>query len=162
MGAVSQHIPSLELRSVFWSNKTNATPKSTMNPMQGSLKLQTLLFVSLFFAHTGSAVRKREVPQPTPLVLPFRKENMPADTPLLTWSQLSSQHSPQLPVQRLNHSCKAPAGLVQVQVAGPQALAHGLLAGETDEGSVSVRACWSEGAGGSGGLLQAPLPEPPT
>lgn len=114
-----------------------------------------------YFVHTGITVRKREVPQPTPLVLPFRKENMPADTPPLTWSQLSTQHSPQLPIQRLNHSCKAPAGLVQVQVAGPQTLAHGLLAGETDEGSVSVRACWSEGAGGSGGLLQAPLPQPP-
>lgn len=67
-------------------------------------------------------------------------------------------YPPQLPVQRLNHSCKTPAGLVQIQVAGPQTLTHGLLAGKTEEGRVSVKASGSEGAGGSGGLLQASLP----
>lgn len=70
-------------------------------------------------------------------------------------------YSPQLTVQRLNHSCKAATGLVQVQVAGPQTLSHGLLTGETEKSCLSVEACRSEGAGGSGGLLQAPLPEPP-
>lgn len=70
-------------------------------------------------------------------------------------------HPPQLPVQRLDHSCEAPAGLVQVQVAGPQTLAHGLLVGDTEEASVSVEARGSEGAGGSAGLLQAPLTRPP-
>lgn len=63
------------------------------------------------------------------------------------------RHSPQLPVQRLNHRGKAPAGLVKVGVAGPQALAHGLLAGQTQRGRVSVEASGSDRAGGSAGLL---------
>lgn len=86
---------------------------------------------------------------------------MPADTPLLTCSPARLLHSPQLAVQRLNHGCETAARLVQVQVARPQTLAHGLLAGQTEEGRVSVKTCWSQGATGSGGLLQAPLPQPP-
>lgn len=83
-----------------------------------------------------------------------------ADTPLFTCSQLSSD-SPQLSVQCLNHGRKAPAGLIQIYVAGPQAVAHRLLAGETKKGCLSVETHGSEGATGSGGLLQAPVPAPP-
>lgn len=89
----------------------------------------------------------------------MRETNMPAavHTPSAPGGS-NTLYPPQLSVQCLNHGRKAPAGLVQVQVAGPQTLAHGLLAGQTEEGRVSVKACGSEGAGGSGGLLQAPLP----
>lgn len=70
----------------------------------------------------------------------------------------TSSDSPQLSVQRLDHGCKTPARLVQMDVAGPQTLRHGLLAGETKEGCLSVEA---RGSAGSGGRLQAPLSEPP-
>lgn len=90
----------------------------------------------------------------------FGHANIPADTPILVCRQLSSD-SPQLSVQCLDHGRKAPTGLVQIDVAGPQAVAHVLLAGETKEGRLSVEACGSDRATGSGGLLQAPLPAPP-
>lgn len=96
--------------------------------------------------------------------------NAPAadlSTPGKTWCLQThllltcSSDSPQLSVQRLDHGCKTPARLVQIHVAGPQTLRHGLLAGETKEGCLSVEARGSAGAAGSGGLLQAPLSEPP-
>lgn len=98
-----------------------------------------------------------------PANAPSPQENVPAHTPLSTWSQPSFSarfYPPQLPVQRLDHSCKTPTGLVQIQVAGPQSLAHGLLARETEVGRVSVKVCGSQDARGSGGLLQAALPQP--
>ncbi len=41
-------------------------------------------------------------------------------------------------VQGLDHRREAPAGLVQIRVAGPQGFAHGVLAGEAHIGGVSV------------------------
>lgn len=53
-------------------------------------------------------------------------------------SRSALQILPQLSVQGLDHRCEAPAGLVQIGIAGPQGFAHGVLAGETHIRGVSV------------------------